>query len=82
MKIDPAIDMKTPPKVQVDSMPAGKYFAYASELLKLHPPHLTDQPILAQLKRLGFEAGQSFDLATLDPSLQKRLMQRPRKASN
>jgi hypothetical protein len=71
VKIDPAIDMKTPPKVQVDSMPAGKYFAYASELLKLHPPHLTDQQILAQLKRLGFEAGQTFDLATLDPSLQK-----------
>ena len=38
VKIDPAIDMKTPPKFQVDTMPAGKYFAYAAELLKLHPP--------------------------------------------
>ena len=35
--------MKTPPKIQVDTMPAGKYFAYAAELLKLHPPHLTDE---------------------------------------
>ena len=35
MKIDPSIDMKTPPKIQVDTMPAGKYFAYAAELLKV-----------------------------------------------
>jgi hypothetical protein len=37
-RIDPDVDMKTPPKVQVDTMPAAKYFAYAAELLKLHPP--------------------------------------------
>ena len=35
VKIDPSVDMKTPPKIQVDTMPAGKYFAYAAELLKL-----------------------------------------------
>ncbi|NEV80528.1 DUF1254 domain-containing protein, partial [Rhodopseudomonas sp. BR0C11] len=42
---DPAIDMKTPPKQQADSMPAGQFFAYAAELLKQNPPHITDQPI-------------------------------------
>ena len=54
-KVDPTIDMKTPPKIQVDTMPADKFFAYAAELLKVHPPHITDQPIIAQLKkdRLG-----------------------------
>src|SRR5262245_48111195 len=45
VKIDPNIDMKTPPKTQVDTMPAGRYFAYAAELLKVHPPHITDEPI-------------------------------------
>ena len=50
VKIDPSIDMKTPPKVAVDTMPAGKFFAYAAELLKLHPPHITDQPIIARLE--------------------------------
>ena len=38
-RLDPSVDMKTPPKVQVDTMTAGVYFAYAAELLKLHPPH-------------------------------------------
>ena len=36
VKIDPNVDMKTPPKIQVDRMPAAKYFAYAAELMKLH----------------------------------------------
>ena len=26
-------------------MSAEKYFTYAAELLKLHPPHATDQPM-------------------------------------
>lgn len=65
-KVDPAVDMTTPPKEQVDKMDGAAYFAYAAELLKLHPAHLTDQPILSQLKRLGFVAGQSFDLAKAD----------------
>src|SRR4029078_1243535 len=56
------VDMKTPPKTQVDTMPAGKFFAYAAEIFKLHPPHITDQPLLAQMKRIGIERGKSFDI--------------------
>jgi hypothetical protein len=78
--IDPSVDMKTPPKIQVDTMPADKYFAYAAELLKLQPPHITDQPILARLKRLGFEVGKSFDLAQADPAVQKGLASAPEDA--
>ncbi len=66
VKIDPTVDMKTPPKTQVDTMPADKYFAYAAELMKLHPPHLTDEPIIAQMKRLGVEPGKSFDISKVD----------------
>ena len=47
-------------------MPAEKFFAYAAELLKLHPPHITDQPIVARLKRIGFEVGKGFDLDKAD----------------
>ena len=51
--------MKTPPKVQADTMPAAEYFSYAAELLKLHPPHITDGPIIAQMKRIGIERGKT-----------------------
>jgi hypothetical protein len=73
IKIDPSVDMKTPPKLQVDTMPAGKFFAYAAELLKLHPPHITDQPIIARMKRIGIEPGKSFDFASLDPAVKTAL---------
>jgi hypothetical protein len=40
-------------------------------LLKLHPPRLTDQPILAQMKRIGIERGKNFDISKLDPVVRK-----------
>ncbi len=76
-KIYSSIDMKTPPKEQVDAMPADKFFAYASELLKLHPPHITDEPILAILKRIGFEQGKNFDLNNAPEVVKKGLSQAP-----
>jgi hypothetical protein len=73
VKIDPSIDMKTPPKIQVDTMSAGKYFAYAAELLKLQPTHITDEPIIARLKRIGIEPGQSFDIDKVPAAVKKGL---------
>jgi hypothetical protein len=78
LKIDPTVDMKTPPKTQVDTMSAGKYFAYAAELLKVNPPHLTDEPILAQMKRLGIEAGKNFDIEKVSPVVKKALETAPK----
>jgi len=71
--IDPAVDMKTPPKVQVDTMPADRFFAYAAEVLRVVPPHITDQPMIAQLKKIGIEPGKSFDLNKADPVIQRAL---------
>jgi hypothetical protein len=76
-KIDPAVDMKTPPKVQADTMPADRFFAYAAELLRVNPPHSTDQPIIAQLKKIGIEPGKSLDMANLDPAVRDALASAP-----
>ena len=78
--VDPSIDMKTPPKVQVDTMPASKFFAYAAEILKLQPPHVTDQPILAQMRRIGIERGKSFDIDKVDPAVKAGLTTAPEAA--
>ncbi len=78
--VDPGIDMKTPPKIMVDTMPPGKFFAYAAEILKLQPPHITDQPILARMKRIGIEPGKSFDINKVDPAIKAELETAPENA--
>ncbi len=82
VKIDPSIDMKTPPKTQIDTMSGDNYFPYAAELLKLHPPHLTDQPIIARLKRIGFELGKSFNMSKVDPVVKQALEAAPAAAQS
>ena len=72
-KIDPTVDMKTPPMTQVDTMAAGKFFAYAAELMKANPPHITDQPIVARMRRIGIEVGKPFDFAKADAAVQRAL---------
>jgi hypothetical protein len=79
-KNDPTVDMNNPPKLQVDRMSASEFFAYAAELLKVHPPHLTDQPIIAQMKNIGMEAGKSFDISKVDPAIQRGLDSAPQDA--
>src|SRR5262249_24139377 len=79
-RVDPAVDMKTPPKIQVDTMPADEYFAYAAELAKANPPHITDEPMIARLKRIGIEPGKSLDFAKLDPAVRKALASAPEDA--
>jgi hypothetical protein len=60
-KIDPSVDTKTEPLRQVNGMPAVEYFKYGAELMKQNPPHATDWSIVARMKRIGFEAGKSFN---------------------
>jgi hypothetical protein len=75
--IDPSVDVKTPPKTIVDTMPGDKFFAYAAELLKVHPPHITDQPIIARMKRIGIVPGKNFDIGKLDPAVRKAIETAP-----
>ena len=77
VKIASSVDMKTPPKTQIDTMSGDNYFPYAAELLKRDPPHLTDQPIIAQMKRIGIEPGKSFDMSKVDPAVKQALENAP-----
>ncbi|KRB51848.1 hypothetical protein ASE04_09990 [Rhizobium sp. Root708] len=78
--INPAIDMKTPPKKTVDGMAVEDFFVYAAELLKVNPPHATDQPIISRMKLIGFEAGKSFDKSKVTPDLADALKTVPAEA--
>jgi hypothetical protein len=76
--IDPGVDMTTPPLDQVNGMSGADYFRYAAELLKLHPPHITDQPIVAQMERvLGLKVGESFEPDAADPAVKSAIDQAP-----
>jgi|SRR5581483_4342509 len=80
VKTDPTVDMKVPPKIQVDRMQADKFFSYSAELLKVNPPHATDGPIIARMKRIGIEPGKGFDMASATPAVRKALESVPEAA--
>ncbi len=76
-RADPSVDMKTPPLELVNGMPAKRYFTYAAELMKLHPPHVTDWSMVERIKRIGLEPGKSFSWESLDPAVREVLSQVP-----
>jgi len=67
--INPSIDMKTPPKAQVDALKPADFFRRGVELLADNPPQITDWSQLSRLERIGIERGKPYDLATLDPAI-------------
>jgi len=69
--IDPGLDMKTPPPVQVDRMKAETFFSRFAELLRDNPPGPHDYPILHRLERVAFGSNQPFDLASAPPSIRQ-----------
>lgn len=77
LEIDPRVDMQTPPLRQVNDMLGLDYFRYAAELMRLHPPHITDQAVVARMRRLGIDAGQSFNPDHAAPLVQKALQNAP-----
>jgi hypothetical protein len=64
--VDPAVDTKTPPKATVDTMPGGKFFAYAAEILKLQP-HI---PVSRSLPRCSVLASNAARVLILTGSIQ------------
>jgi hypothetical protein len=73
--IDPTVDMKTPPSVQVDRMKPADYFRYGAELMTTNPPHVADWSQVARLERIGIVRGRPFDIAALDPAVRAAVEQ-------
>jgi len=65
-EVDPAIDMKTPVRDQVNALPAKDYFTLLAELMKRNPPAVADAPALARFAHIGLMAGKDFDPSILD----------------
>jgi hypothetical protein len=66
--VDPGVDGKTPPVEQVDKLDGVAMLGRLAALLKVHPPHANDYPILSRMRALGLEPGEDFDLFQLDPA--------------
>lgn len=80
IKADPSLDLKIPVREQVDAMPTEAFFVRAAELLRRNPPHATDQPVLAKLRRVGLIPGRPFDFDKLDNPVKQGLRRGLREA--
>jgi hypothetical protein len=81
-KVDPAIDMKTAVREQVNAMDAATYFTRFAELLKANPPAAEDAPMVAKLAKIGVVPGQDFDATKLDPAVAKGMARAPKPAQD
>ncbi|ARN82916.1 DUF1254 domain-containing protein [Methylocystis bryophila] len=67
-KVDPNVDMKTPPVEQLQNMSAEAFFDRLAMLLQSNPPPASEATILTQLKAIGITPGEKFELPKLDPA--------------
>lgn len=72
-KADPAIDMKTAVRDQVNRMDAVSYFTLLCELMKTNPPSEADAAQLARFASIGIVPGQSFDASKLKADFARRI---------
>jgi hypothetical protein len=74
-KADPAIDMKTAVRDQVNRLSTVEFFALLADLMKRNPPAPADAPALERFKAIGLIPGQSFDTEALASRWDERLPQ-------
>lgn len=77
-KVDPAIDMKTPVRDQVNALSAADYFNRLAKLMQDNPPAAADAPMVAEMAKLGIAPGKPFAFEQLDPAVQKALQDVPK----
>lgn len=77
-KADPAIDMKTAVREQVNALDGAAYFSLLAKLMRQNPPAAADAPMVAKLKTIGIVPGQDFDAAQVDPAVAAALKAAPK----
>ena len=71
--LDPNVDMKTPPVVQLQKMDASAFFSRMAAVMKSNPAPASEAAIVEKLAKIGIVPGQKFDPAKLDPDFAKGL---------
>ena len=75
--VDPAIDMTTPVRTQVNRMEAAAYFKLLAALLKDNQPAPADAPMVARIAKIGIVPGQDFVWNQRDPAEAKAIERAP-----
>jgi hypothetical protein len=80
--VDPAIDMKTAVRDQVNALDATAYFTLLANLMKSNPPTAEDAPEVAKLAGLGIVPGQDFDAAKFGQAVGAKASDVPKTAQD
>jgi len=64
--VDPAVDMRTAVRKEVEALDITDYLAYLARLMKTNPPTKADAPMVAKMARIGLVPGQDFDPTKLN----------------
>jgi hypothetical protein len=64
--VDPAFDMKTAVRKQVNDLDVFAYFEHLAKLMKTNPPTAQDAPMVARMAQIGLVPGKDFDRSKLD----------------
>lgn len=75
LKVDPSVDLITPPLTQVANMDAKTYFARASKLMQKYGTHQSDGSQLLRLERIGLTLDGDWELDKLSDKESKVLDQ-------
>ena len=63
--VDPAFDMKTAVRKQVNALDVDAYFTRLAELMKTNPPTAQDAPMVARMAKIGLVPGKDYDPSKL-----------------
>ncbi|MFN8054440.1 MULTISPECIES: DUF1254 domain-containing protein [unclassified Gordonia (in: high G+C Gram-positive bacteria)] len=63
--VDPAIDMKTPVRDQVNNLSTEAFLTRLATLMKDNPPAEADKPIVEKMAKIGLSPGKAFDINRL-----------------